>query len=135
MQPPFSLSQADDRPMYIQIMEHIRQRIIVGQWVSDHPLPSIRELAVSIQVSVITVKRAYQELEREGVIYTRAGKGSFVSPQIDNAAQIKRDELAQHLQAAVRIARLLKQPIDEVVAKLEQLYAEETPEHSHERDS
>ena len=65
--------------MYLQIMEQIRHRIAVGDWPPGQEIPSIRALAVAMQVSVITVKRAYLELEREGVIVTRQGKGSFVA--------------------------------------------------------
>ena len=55
----FTLSQTDKRPMYLQIMEQIKQRVAVGDWAEDQPIPSIRQLAVDIGVSVITVKRAY----------------------------------------------------------------------------
>ena len=65
--------------MYLQIMEHVKQKVMVGDWPPGHALPSIRELAASIRVSVITVKRAYLDLESEGVIVTRHGKGSFVA--------------------------------------------------------
>ena len=75
------ISQADRRPMYLQIMEQIRRRIAIGDWQPGHELPSIRALAAAVQVSVITVKRAYLELERDGVIVTRQGKGSFVAEQ------------------------------------------------------
>ena len=77
------LSHADGRPMYLQIMEQIRRRIAVGDWKAGQPLPSIRQLAVDLQVSVITVKRAYLELEREGVIATQHGKGSVVAAGAD----------------------------------------------------
>ena len=78
------LSHADGRPMYLQIMEQIRRRIAVGDWKAGQPLPSIRQLAVDLQVSVITVKRAYLELEREGVIATQHGKGSVVASGADD---------------------------------------------------
>ena len=61
------ISQADRRPMYLQIMEQVRRRIAVGDWAAGHEIPSIRALAASVQVSVITVKRAYLELERAGI--------------------------------------------------------------------
>ena len=75
----FVISQSDKRPMYLQIMEQIKQRIAVGDWTEGQAIPSIRQLAVDLQVSVITVKRAYLELEREGVIVTQQGKGSHVA--------------------------------------------------------
>jgi len=64
------ISQTDSRPMYLQIMEQVKQRVAVGDWAAGEEIPSIRQLAVALRVSVITVKRAYLELEREGVILT-----------------------------------------------------------------
>jgi DNA-binding transcriptional regulator YhcF (GntR family) len=103
----FIISQADKRPMYLQIMEQIKQRVAVGDWAAGQPIPSIRQLAVEIGVSVITVKRAYLELEREGVIVTRQGKGSFVASGSEVGTRIREQELAQHLEQAVRSAALL----------------------------
>jgi DNA-binding transcriptional regulator YhcF (GntR family) len=97
------ISQTDRRPMYLQIMEQIRRRIAVGDWKPGQEIPSIRTLAAAVQVSVITVKRAYLELERDGVIVTRQGKGSFVADGADLRTQLRRDELDGHLAAAVEI--------------------------------
>ena len=69
--------------MYAQIMEQILAKVMAGDWRAGHPLPSIRELAGNSHVSVITVKRAYLELEHAGVIVTRQGKGSFVADTHD----------------------------------------------------
>ena len=102
----FVFSQTDKRPMYQQIMEQITQRIAVGDWPPDTPLPSIRELALDINVSIITVKRAYLELEREGVIVTQQGKGSWVNGVLD-LNQLQREELIDHLQQAGKLARTL----------------------------
>ena len=101
------LSHADGRPMYLQIMDQIRRHIAVGDWKVGQPLPSIRQLAVDLQISVITVKRAYLELEREGVIATQHGKGSVVAAGADIGSRIHEEELAKHLEQAVRIASLL----------------------------
>ena len=103
----FTISQSDKRAMYLQIMEQIKQRIAVGDWVAGQPMPSIRQLAVVIGVSVITVKRAYLELEREGVIVTRQGKGCFVASDSEVGTRIREQELAQHLEQAVRSAALM----------------------------
>ena len=103
----FTISQSDKRPMYLQIMEQIKQRIAVGDWKEGQPIPSIRQLAVDFQVSVITVKRAYLELEREGVIVTQQGKGSFVASKPGLGMQLREQELEQHLAQAARIASLL----------------------------
>lgn len=103
----FIISQADKRPMYLQIMEQIKQRVAVGDWAAGQPIPSIRQLAVDIGVSVITVKRAYLELEHEGVIVTRQGKGSFVASDSEVGTRIRERELAQQLEQAARSAALL----------------------------
>jgi GntR family transcriptional regulator len=103
----FAISQSDKRPMYLQIMEQIKQRVAVGDWSEGQPIPSIRQLAVDLQVSVITVKRAYLELEREGVIVTQQGKGSHIAPDAGLGARLREQELEQHLQQATRIAATL----------------------------
>jgi GntR family transcriptional regulator len=103
----FVISQTDKRPMYLQIMEQMKQRIAVGDWKEGQPIPSIRQLAVDLQVSVITVKRAYLELEREGVIVTQQGKGSHVASNPGLGSRLREQELEQHLEQATRIAAML----------------------------
>jgi GntR family transcriptional regulator len=93
--------------MYLQIMEHIKQRVSVGDWASGFELPSIRQLAISLKVSVITVKRAYLELEREGVIVTQHGKGSFVANAVDVVPKLFEQEFSHHLERTVHFANLL----------------------------
>ena len=68
MKAPIVISQTDSRPMYLQIMEQIRQRVVLGDWKPGEQIPSIRAMAIALQISVITVKRAYEELERAGLI-------------------------------------------------------------------
>jgi GntR family transcriptional regulator len=114
----FSLSQSDKRPMYIQIMEQIKQRIAVGDWAEGQPIPSIRQLAVDLQVSVITVKRAYYELEHEGVIVTQHGKGSRVSSTPGLGVRLREQELEEHLEQAARIAGRLGMPAEELEDRL-----------------
>jgi GntR family transcriptional regulator len=104
--------------MYLQIMEQIRHRIAIGDWRPGRELPSIRALAASVQVSVITVKRAYLELEREGVIVTRQGIGSVVADRADLSVQLRRGDLDEHLSAAVDIGRELGMTADELASRL-----------------
>jgi GntR family transcriptional regulator len=101
------ISQADARPMYLQLIEQIRRRIAVGDWPAGHELPSIRALAADVRVSVITVKRAYLELERDGLIVTRQGKGSFVADGADLGQKLQEQELNEHLTAAASLANTL----------------------------
>src|ERR1700674_3473502 len=103
MQSSILISQSDGRPMYLQIMEQIRQRVAAGEWKPGEQIPSIRALAITLQVSVITVKRAYLELEREGVILTQHGKGSIVAPNAGLSPQLYHRELSEHLEEVVRL--------------------------------
>ena len=115
----FAFSQTDSRPLYQQIMEQIKQRIAVGDWPPNTPLPSIRELATGIKVSIITVKRAYLELERDGVIVTQQGRGSRVNDTVDLRA-IQRKELLHHLKQAGKLADTLGVPDDELLRLINQ---------------
>ena len=103
----FVISQGEKRPLYLQIMEQVKRKIAVGDWGAGQAIPSIRQLAAEIGVSVITVKRAYLELEREGVIVTRQGKGCFVASDSDVGERIREQELAQRLEEAVRSAAMM----------------------------
>lgn len=114
----FAISQSDKRPMYLQIMEQMKQRIAVGDWKEGQAIPSIRQLAVDLQVSVITVKRAYLELEREGIIVTQQGKGSHVASTPGLGPRLREQELEQHLEQAMRIAATLGIPPKELEEKL-----------------
>jgi len=102
-----NISQTDARPMYLQIMEQIRALIAAGDWPAGKELPSIRALAVALNVSVITVKRAYLDLETEGVIFTRHGKGSFVADVNGLAGELQEGKLDEHLAQAATLGRLL----------------------------
>lgn len=68
-------------PIYQQIYSQIKSQIISGQLKEDDPLPSIRNLAKDLRISVITTRRAYEELEKEGFLYTVAARGCFVAPK------------------------------------------------------
>jgi len=118
------ISHADRRPMYLQLMEQVRRRIAVGDWPPGHEIPSIRALAAAVQVSVITVKRAYLELERSGIILTRQGKGSFVADSPDLKTRLRRGELDDHLTAAIDVGRQLGLSSPEVAARLRELWPE-----------
>lgn len=103
----FFLSSTDTSPMYSQIMEQILAKIMAGDWGPGHPLPSIRELASATKVSVITVKRAYLELEHAGVIVTRQGKGSFVAETQELPRQLAQQEFDTHLAGLLSAAATL----------------------------
>jgi GntR family transcriptional regulator len=120
------ISQTDARPMYLQIVEQIRQRVAAGDWPPGQELPSIRALAADLRVSVITVKRAYLDLESEGVIVTRHGKGSFVADAQGLAKDMRLAQLDAHLAAAGEIARSLTMPEADLVERLRTALKPET---------
>jgi GntR family transcriptional regulator len=110
--------------LYLQIKEQLRHRIAVGELKPGDEIPSIRALAADTRVSVITIKRAYLELELEGVIQTRQGRGSFVAEGVRIEDTLKEQELQQHLEAAVRVAALLRLTEDELVEHLRKVSRE-----------
>ncbi len=112
------LSQSDGRPMYLQIMEQIVAHVATGDMPPGFKLPSIRELAVALKVSVITVKRAYQELEGGGVIKTQQGKGSFISQDVNLDKQLQEQKMDKHLEEAIKIAKALGLNLSDLQARL-----------------
>jgi GntR family transcriptional regulator len=118
----FSISLRDPRPLYLQIIEQVKRRVAVGDLEPGMELPSIRELAAGLQVSVITIKRAYLELEREGVIATRQGKGSVVADEPGLQSSIQESELRDHLDRAVSLALLLGLSKTEMQRRIAEAY-------------
>ena len=91
-------------PIYEQIYAQLKAQIISGALGQDDPLPSIRNLAKDLRISVITTKRAYDELEREGFIYTVAGKGCFVAPK--NVELLREENLKRIESCLAEVIRL-----------------------------
>ncbi len=113
------------KPIYDQIVSGIKAEIIGGALAEDEPLPSIRNLAKDLGISVITTKRAYEELEREGFIYTVAAKGSFVAPK--NTELIREENLKaieSRLEEILRLASPAGITPDEIKTMLDSLTEE-----------
>ena len=112
-------------PIYDQITRQIKAQIIGGTLLPDEALPSIRNLAKDLRISVVTTKRAYDELEREGFLYTVAGKGCFIAQK--NLELVREEHLRKietHLSEALRIAAQAGIDKNEVASML-RLLAEE----------
>ncbi|MFL1995368.1 GntR family transcriptional regulator [Lysinibacillus irui] len=116
------LSNASDKPIYEQITTQLKEAILANKFQAGDALPSIRALAKDLKISVMTTKRAYADLERDGFIETVAGKGSFVT---ERNQDFLREELLrqveEHLQRAVRTAKtagLSKEEMQELVSLL-----------------
>ena len=115
-----------DRPIYDQIASQIKDQIISGALQPGQALPSIRALAKELKISVITTKRAYDELEAAGFLYTVAGKGCFVAEKdlgLIRAQQLR--ELEGHLSAARDLAKSCGVSREELTQMLSILLEEE----------
>jgi GntR family transcriptional regulator len=108
--------------MYEQIEDCIRQAVLSGKLENNSPLPSVRQLAADINVSTITVKRAYTDLEREGIVYTVSGKGTYV--RLDNADKLKDERISALLErlecnvAELYTSGISKEKVIETVNKI-----------------
>lgn len=119
------ISNSSDKPIYEQIISQIKNAILSGELGPGDALPSLRFLAKELKVSIISTKRAYEELEHDGYIQSVPGKGSFVTEknrELMREEQFKKVE--QHLQRAADTARLSDISLEEMVAVLTLLYEE-----------
>lgn len=120
------ISSNTSKPIYEQITSQIKGMIMSGELTTGEPLPSMRSLAKSIHVSVITVQKAYEELQRDGFIETTVGRGSFVSAQNKDFYQEEQQRrMEEHLQEAVNIARASGITLAQAVELLTMFYQEE----------
>ena len=120
-----NLDPNDGRPLYLQIMDEVRRAIVVGTLRAEDPLPSVRELSAELVVNPRTVSQAYQELEREGVIYVRRGQGTFVSPTVRRSAGERRNLARAVAKRALLDARRNGLDVEELVTMIQKLAAEE----------
>lgn len=123
-----TLDNSSPIPLYQQIVDEIRGKILTGQLKPGDPLPSIRQLAADLLISVITTKRAYQDLENGGLIQTRPGRGTFVSEvRGDYLQQVGVKEVEERLTEAVRTASRLGVSRSEVESLLKKVFDSEEP--------
>ena len=110
-------------PIFEQIKNAIIKEIIIDGLSEDEPLPSIRNLAEDLRISVMTVKKAYDELEREGYIITKQGKGSFVAPKnTEITKELKQKEIEDHLYKITEISKKYDIPIEEIIETFKFIY-------------
>ena len=123
------ISNADSRPIYEQVCQQIKQAILSGALREGDALPSIRALAKDLRISVITTRRAYEELERDGYVHTVAGKGCFVAKK--NIEFIKEQNLRQ-IEDSIRKIIELGKPVgiskEEIFEMYDLISKEETKE-------
>lgn len=115
----FELSRERGQPVYLQIIEQVRRRVAAGHLEGGAPLPSVRALAEQLGINPNTVARAYQELERLGVVETRHGQGTFVKAPEAGPAPARR-LLVEHARRFARVAQELGATLEDAHAALEE---------------
>lgn len=120
------ISNSSGEPIYEQIIQQIKSAIMKGELSEGELLPSIRLLAKELQISVITTKRAYEELEKEGFIETVPGKGSYVSSQNKELLrEVRLKELEDKIGEIITESKLLGLSFDALQEMLKLLYNED----------
>ena len=120
------ISNNANKPIYEQITTQIKAMIMRGELQAGDAIPSMRSLAKSIHVSVITVQKAYEDLQRDGCIETTVGRGSFVSARNKEFYQEEQQRIAEeHLQAAANIGRVSNIPLSKLTELLTMFYMED----------
>ena len=121
-----NISNTSGQPIYDQISKKIRAQIMSGELAEGELLPSMRMLAKELRISVITTKRAYEELERDGFIATVAGKGSFVAPKnLDFVREEHLRQIEEHMKEIVALARGCQISIEDLKEMLDYMAEEE----------
>lgn len=110
------ISNLSNDPIYLQIIDQIKGLIFSGEIKKGDTLPSMRNLAKDLQISVITTKRAYEELEKEGFIVSLTGKGSFVSGQNKDLLRTKKMKiLEEKLKEVLKESKILNLSMEEII--------------------
>ena len=121
------ISNSSGKPIYEQITAQIKNSILSGELQEGEALPSMRALAKDLRISVITTKRAYEDLERDGFVVTVAGKGCFVAPRLRNLVLMREEQrkrVEQTLEQAVEQAQAASITLEEMQQMLSLLYEE-----------
>ena len=117
------ISNAGSVPIYEQIVSQVKAKIIAGELREGDALPSMRLLAKELRISVITTKRAYEELEREGFIVSMTGKGSFVAGRdLEFVREEQLRQIEEHMAAIAELAASCKLSFDELVEMLRLMF-------------
>lgn len=117
------ISNTSDEPIYLQIVDQLKEQIVQGELEESQSLPSIRNLAKELKISVITTKRAYDELKKEGFIVTIAGKGSYVAAiNKEMFRETKVKVIEEKMTEAINTAKLVGLTLEEMQDMLKIIY-------------
>lgn len=126
------ISPTSGKPIYEQLEEQIKNLIITKRLLPGDPLPSMRDLAKDLGISLITTKRTYKDLEEQGFIVSMVGKGSFVSENnLEFLSEYKYKEVEQFLRKAIEQSRMCDMSLDDMIEVLRMLYEEDADERGH----
>lgn len=120
----FVIDPRGKEPLYAQLSRQLRRQMALGLLSPDEPLPSVRQLSTELGLNPNTVQKAYRQMEAEGLIYSRPGKGSFVTPQVEDARAREKETRLDRLREALRDARDAGALRGEAEALLDDVYKE-----------
>lgn len=119
------------KPIYEQIIENMKQLVVSGALKRDEQIPSVRQLAQELAINPNTIQKAYAELERQGVIYSLKGRGSFVGSSLQELRNIQQNERLEELAALSKELYRLQVPQEELYAVIQQVYKQQKEDTIH----
>ena len=119
------------KPIYEQIIENMKQLVVSGVLQRDDQVPSVRQLAQELAINPNTIQKGYAELERQGVIYSLKGRGSFVGSSLQELRTVQQKELLEQLTALSTDLYRLQVPQEEVCAVVQQVYEQQKEDEIH----
>lgn len=119
------------KPIYEQIIENMKQLVVSGALKRDEQIPSVRQLAQELAINPNTIQKAYAELERQGVIYSLKGRGSFVGSSLQELRSIQQNERLEELAALSKELYRLQVPQEELYLVIQQVYKQQKEDEIH----
>lgn len=120
----FVIDPRSKAPLYEQLAQQLRWQIAMGFLSPDEPLPSVRQLSGELGINPNTIQKAYRQMEQEGLIYSRAGKGNFVTPAVDEQRMKQQTDQIRVLQSEIGKAKEMGIPEEEIINLVRQEYGE-----------
>ena len=119
------------KPIYEQIIDNMKQLVVSGALKRDEQIPSVRQLAQELAINPNTIQKAYGELERQGVIYSLKGRGSFVGSSLQELRNIQQNERLEELAALSKELYQLQVPQEELYLVIQQVYKQQKEDEIH----
>lgn len=120
----FVIDPRSKAPLYEQLAQQLRRQIAMGILAPDEPLPSVRQLSGELGINPNTIQKAYRQMEQEGLIYSRAGKGNFVTPAVDEQRLKQQEDQLRVLKTEIVRAKEMGIAADQIRELIGQEYGE-----------